>query len=90
MTGSPAPEHSGESGSDSVTAPSRFSMRRVVPAPWVDCRGCGWRHYPDTSRRQGPQIPSACSNCGETLAVTVDASGELGGGDAVGGGAGAD
>ena len=61
-------------------------MRRVVPAPWVDCPGCGWRHYPDTSRRQGPQLPIACSNCGETLALTAGTTGEPGGEHAVGGG----
>lgn len=53
-----------------VAAPS--SMRRVAPAPWIDCDSCGWRHYPDTSRKMGSQFTPACASCGEPLVLPAD------------------
>lgn len=47
------------------------SWKRIVPAPWVDCDACGWRHYPDTGRKRGPKLPVMCSSCGGVLASTL-------------------
>lgn len=54
--------------------PSPFSMRRVIPAPWVDCDNCGWRHYPDTSVRAGAQIPTTCASCSHALTAPDDST----------------
>jgi len=45
------------------------------PSPWRECPRCGWRHYPDTGIRKGPQIPANCVNCGEPLPATPDPAG---------------
>jgi len=50
-----------------TNAPGRHATQRYIPPPWVDCPECGWRHYPDSSIRRGPQIERVCSNCGEPL-----------------------
>jgi len=42
------------------------AAKRVVPAPWIDCDGCGWRHYPSTSAGRW-QIATACASCGAAL-----------------------
>ncbi len=49
------------------SAAARSSWKRAVPSPWLDCARCGWRHYPDVAQRRGPQLPSACTNCGSRL-----------------------
>jgi hypothetical protein len=54
------------------------SWKRVVPSPWVDCGACGWRHYPDSGRRQGPRVPTTCANCGQVLEAPDDATGAAG------------
>jgi hypothetical protein len=35
---------------------------RTIPAPWIDCPQCGWRHYPSTSGGRW-QIATACASC---------------------------
>jgi hypothetical protein len=51
---------------DAGTAP-KSSWKREVPSPWIDCESCGWRHYPDASRRRLPSYPETCTRCGRTL-----------------------
>ena len=41
---------------------------RQVPAPWVDCHACSWRHYPSTSGGAW-HIATVCAACGAPLAV---------------------
>lgn len=38
------------------------SRSRVIPAPWIDCPQCGWRHYPSTSAGRW-LIATACVSC---------------------------
>ncbi len=39
---------------------------RVIPAPWLDCDRCGWRHYP--SRTQDSwRLVTVCESCGALL-----------------------
>jgi hypothetical protein len=52
---------------DEPGTPPKTRWTREIPAPWIDCESCSWRHYPDTSRRRGPQFPEACARCGTTL-----------------------
>jgi len=38
----------------------------VIPAPWLDCDRCGWRHYP--SRTQDSwRLVTVCESCGKLL-----------------------
>jgi len=53
---------------DEPTPVSKSSWKREVPSPWIDCASCGWRHYPDTSQRRGPPLPTECARCGDSLA----------------------
>lgn len=39
---------------------------RPIPAPWIDCPVCAWRHYPNTSGGRW-QIATACASCGAPL-----------------------
>ena len=47
------------------------SRTRQIPAPWIDCAECGWRHYPSTSGGAW-HIVTACGSCGEPLPGVVD------------------
>ena len=42
------------------------SRMRSIPAPWIDCAECGWRHYPSTSGGAW-HIATACVSCGGPL-----------------------
>jgi hypothetical protein len=43
---------------------------RPIPAPWIDCVACGWRHYPTTTGGAW-HIVTACVSCGEPLQDVV-------------------
>ena len=47
------------------------SRMRPIPAPWIDCAECGWRHYPNTTGGAW-HIVTACVSCGEPLQGVVD------------------
>jgi hypothetical protein len=46
---------------DSVT-----KTKRRIPAPWIDCPACGWRHYPATDGGRW-HIATSCGGCGASL-----------------------
>jgi hypothetical protein len=49
------------------------SRARPIPVPWIDCVGCGWRHYPSTAGGAW-HIATVCVSCGKPLPVlTPDA-----------------
>ena len=50
---------------DSVT-----NAKRRVPAPWIDCPACGWRHYPATDAGRW-HIATSCAGCGASLGATA-------------------
>ncbi len=52
-------------GTYSVTQPGT-TTKRVIPAPWIDCEHCKWRHYPSTSRGRW-HIATLCVSCGGAL-----------------------
>jgi hypothetical protein len=61
-SGDPTPTPIGPFNSiDSVT-----NMKRRVPAPWIDCPACGWRHYPATDAGRW-HIATSCRGCGASL-----------------------
>ena len=47
------------------------SRTRQIPAPWIDCAACGWRHYPSTTSGAW-HIVTACVSCGLPLPSVVD------------------
>jgi hypothetical protein len=47
------------------------SRTRPIPAPWIDCESCGWRHYPSTSGGAW-HIVTACVSCGGPLPGAAD------------------
>src|ERR1051326_7013280 len=49
------------------------SKRRTIPAPWIDCQGCAWRHYPSTNRGRW-YIATICVSCGAVLGDSVPIS----------------
>jgi hypothetical protein len=46
------------------------NAKRSVPAPWVDCPACGWRHYPATDGGRW-HIATKCEGCGLALDATA-------------------
>jgi hypothetical protein len=49
----------------SVTQPGT-SVKRVIPAPWIDCQHCSWRHYPSISGGRW-HIATRCVSCGKMI-----------------------
>jgi len=47
---------------------------RVIPAPWLDCPVCGWRHYP-ANVSGGWRLVSVCTSCGQRLPERLAAGG---------------
>ncbi len=47
-------------------AQSGSNRTRRVPAPWIDCALCAWRHYPSASGGTW-YIATACVSCGAPL-----------------------
>jgi len=46
---------------------------RLVPAPWLDCERCGWRHYPSQMRGgRGWALALVCTSCGTELVPRPD------------------
>ena len=46
---------------------------RLVPAPWLDCESCGWRHYPSQMRGgKGWALAPVCTSCGAELVPRLD------------------
>jgi hypothetical protein len=41
---------------------------RIIPAPWIDCATCGWRHYPSTTSGRW-HIATHCAHCGAGLVL---------------------
>jgi len=54
-------------GPFSATVPGSNRSRKV-PAPWIDCPKCAWRHYPSTSGGRW-HIATRCVSCGTPLEV---------------------
>lgn len=52
-------------GAFNVFKPGTAS-RRVIPAPWIDCAVCSWRHYPSTDVGVW-YIATTCVSCGADL-----------------------
>ena len=48
------------------TPSTSTSRTRPTPIPWIDCGGCGWRHYPAMTR-SGWRMAKVCTSCGATL-----------------------
>ena len=48
------------------TAQPGTSRKRTVPAPWIDCERCAWRHYPSVSGGSW-HLVTACVSCGAPL-----------------------
>jgi hypothetical protein len=42
------------------------NARRTVPAPWIDCDQCGWRHYPSITGGRW-HIATTCVSCSAAL-----------------------